>query len=105
MGGDPAVSAAAKDALNRYGTSISASRSISGQIPLHVELESAIASWVGTEEAVVFVSGHGTNETTLGHLFGPRDPILHDALRHKSLIQGAILSGARRRRSPTNSAA
>ncbi len=105
MAGDPAVSAAAKDAIDRYGTSVSASRSISGQIPLHVELESAIASWVGTEEAVVFVSGHGTNETTLGHLFGPGDLILHDALSHNSLIQGAILSGARRRAFPHNSAA
>jgi len=105
MAGDPAVSAAAKDAIDRYGTSVSASRSISGQIPLHVELEAAIASWVGTEEAVVFVSGHGTNETTLGHLFGPGDLILHDALSHNSLIQGAILSGARRRAFPHNSAA
>ena len=48
------------------------------------------------------VSGHGTNETTLGHLFGPGDLILHDALAHNSIVQGATLSGARRRAFPHN---
>ncbi len=43
------------------------------------------------------VGGHATNETTIGHLFGPGDLILHDALAHNSIVQGAILSGARRR--------
>ena len=41
--------------------------------------------------------GHSTNETTIGHLFGPGDLIMHDALAHNSIMQGAILSGARRR--------
>ena len=54
------------------------------------------------DAAVTFVSGHGTNETTLGHLFGSGDLILHDALAHNSIVQGAILSGARRRAFPHN---
>ena len=61
-----------------------------------------LARFVGAEAAIVFVGGHGTNETTLGHLFGPGDLILHDALAHNSIMQGAMLSGARRRAFPHN---
>jgi 8-amino-7-oxononanoate synthase len=97
MSGDPAVSAAAKAAVDRFGTSVSASRLVSGQKTIHVELEEAIAGFLDTEDAVVLSGGHATNETVIGHLFGPGDLILHDALAHNSIIEGAILSGARRR--------
>jgi 8-amino-7-oxononanoate synthase len=97
MSGDPVVAQAAKEAIDRYGTSVSASRLVSGEKALHQELERAIADFVGAEDAVVYVGGHSTNETTVGHLFGPGDLILHDALAHNSIVQGAILSGARRR--------
>ncbi len=63
--GDPAVSAAAKAAIDRYGTSVSASRLASGEKVIHGELESAIARFLGTEAAVTFVGGHATNE--IGH--------------------------------------
>jgi 8-amino-7-oxononanoate synthase len=102
MSGDPQVSQAAKDAIDRYGTSVSASRLVSGEKVLHRELERAIANFIGTDDAIVFVGGHSTNETTIGHLFGPGDLILHDALAHNSIIQGCILSGARRRPFPHN---
>ncbi len=102
MSGDPKVSAAAKRAIDQFGTSVSASRLVSGQKTLHAELERKIADFVGTEDSVVFVGGHSTNETTVGHLLGSGDLILHDALAHNSLIQGAILSGARRRPFPHN---
>jgi len=102
MSGDPLVSQAAKDAIDRYGTSVSASRLVSGEKVLHVELERAIADLVGTDASIVYVGGHATNETTVGHLFGPGDLILHDALAHNSIIQGSILSGARRRPFPHN---
>jgi len=97
MTGDPAESAAAKEAIDRFGTSVSASRLVSGQKTIHLELEKSIAEFLGTDDAVALPSGHGTNETVIGHLFGPGDLILHDALAHNSIIQGAILSGARRR--------
>jgi 8-amino-7-oxononanoate synthase len=100
--GDPRVVAAVKRAIERYGTSASASRLVSGEKPIHGELERAIADFIGVEAALVFVGGHGTNETTLGHLFGPGDLILHDALAHNSIVQGAMLSGARRRSFPHN---
>jgi 8-amino-7-oxononanoate synthase len=95
--GDPQVVKAAKAAIDRYGTSVSASRLASGEKDLHGELEKAIAQFVGTEAALTFVGGHATNETVIGHLVGPGDLVLHDALAHNSIIQGAILSGARRR--------
>ncbi len=97
MSGDPAVSNAAKAAIDTFGTSVSASRLVSGEKPVHRELEEAIAELIGVDDAIVFVGGHATNETTIGHLFGQGDLILHDELAHNSVLQGAILSGARRR--------
>lgn len=96
MSGDPVVSQAAKDAIDRYGTSVSASRITAGEKPIHHELEQALAELVGTEACHVYVSGFSTNVTTIGHLLGPKDLILHDALVHNSVLQGSILSGARR---------
>src|SRR5262249_36245677 len=97
MSGDPTVAQAAKEAIDRYGTAVSASGLVSGQKVLHRDLELAIADLIGTEDSIVFVGGHATNETTIGHLFGPGDLVLHDALAHNSIAQGCILSGARRR--------
>lgn len=97
MSGDPTVTAAAKEAVERFGTSVSASRLVSGEKTIHRELETGIADFVGVEDAIVFVGGHSTNETTIGHLFGAGDLIVHDSLSHNSIMQGAILSGARRR--------
>ena len=102
MSGEPAVTQAAKEAIERYGTSVSASRLVSGEKPLHGELERAIARFVGTDDAIALVGGHATNETVIGHLLRPGDLVLHDALAHNSIVQGAILSGARRRPFPHN---
>jgi 8-amino-7-oxononanoate synthase/acyl carrier protein len=102
MSGDPAVSRAAQDAIDRYGTSVSASRLVSGEKVVHRELERAIAGFIGTQDAIVYVGGHSTNETTIGHLFGPGDLVLHDSLAHNSIVQGCVLSGARRRPFPHN---
>lgn len=102
MSGDPVVTRAAQEAIDRYGTSVSASRLVSGETVLHRELERAIADLVGAKDAVVFVGGHSTNETTLGHLLKPGDLILYDALAHNSIQQGARLSGARTRAFPHN---
>lgn len=98
--GHPEVVAAAKEAIERYGTSVSASRVASGERPLHRDLEAGIAEHVGVDDSVVFVSGHATNVTTIGHLFDRNDLILHDALIHDSILQGIYLSGATRRPFP-----
>ena len=102
MSCEPEVAAAAKAAIDRFGTSVSASRLVSGEKTIHQELEREIARTIGTEDAVTFVGGHATNETVIGHVVGPGDLVLHDALAHNSLLQGAVLSGARRRPFPHN---
>jgi 8-amino-7-oxononanoate synthase len=100
--GDPEVTKAAQKACKKYGTSVSASRPVSGEKPVHRELETAISRFLGTEDTIVMVGGHSTNESVVGHLLSAEDMILHDALAHNSIVQGAILSGARRRPFPHN---
>lgn len=100
--GDPVVSKAAQDAIEKYGTSVSASRVASGEKPLTRDLEKALADFFGTEDSIVLVSGHATNVTVIGHVCGAGDLIVHDALAHDSIIQGAKLSGAKRRPFPHN---
>jgi polyketide synthase len=93
----PEVMAAAKQAIDTYGTSPSATPLLFGETPLHQELEAEIASYLGTEAAVVFASGHGTSVAVIGHVMGPEDLIIHDQYIHDCAIRGAILSGAKRR--------
>ena len=96
LNGDPRIADAAKAAIDRYGTSVSASRPVSGERPIHRELERALARVHGAEDSIALVSGHATNVTVIGHLLGRNDVIVHDALIHNSIVQGAMLSGARR---------
>ena len=102
LSGHPDVSAGAKQAIDRYGTSVSASRIVSGEIPLHHELEAALARIHNTEDAVAMVSGYSTNVAVIGHLFGPQDLLLHDSLIHNSIVTGCQLSGAKRLAFPHN---
>jgi 8-amino-7-oxononanoate synthase len=96
LNGHPHITKAAKAAIDRYGTTVSASRPVSGERPIHRELEQALARIHGCEDCVVLVGGHSTNVTVIGHLLGRNDVIVHDALIHNSIVQGATLSGARR---------
>jgi 8-amino-7-oxononanoate synthase len=96
LNGHPRISEAAKAAIDRYGTTVSASRPVSGERSIHRELEQALARLHGCEDCVVLVGGHSTNVTVIGHLLGRNDVIVHDALIHNSIVQGAALSGARR---------
>lgn len=100
--GHPQVNQAAIEAIQRYGTSASASRMVSGERAVQQELEQGLADLYEVDDCVVFVSGHATNVTTIGYLFGPRDLILHDSLIHNSAVQGAQLSGAKRIPFPHN---
>ncbi len=95
LSGDIRVSKKAKLAIEQYGTSVSASRPVTGEKPLHQELEDSLADFLGVEACLVFVSGHATNVTTIGHLFRPQDLILYDSLSHNSILQGCKLSGAK----------
>jgi acyl transferase domain-containing protein/7-keto-8-aminopelargonate synthetase-like enzyme/NAD(P)-dependent dehydrogenase (short-subunit alcohol dehydrogenase family) len=97
LSGDPDVLSAVHVAVERYGTSVSASRVASGERPFHGELEALLARCQGADDALLFTAGHATNVTTIGHLFGAEDLILHDEYIHDSALQGIKLSGAARR--------
>ena len=96
LNGDPRIAAAVGAAIERYGTSVGASRPVSGERPVHRELEQGLARLHAAEDAVTLVSGHATNVTVIGALTGRNDLIVHDSLIHNSIVQGAMLSGARR---------
>ncbi|MEV6257354.1 aminotransferase class I/II-fold pyridoxal phosphate-dependent enzyme [Nocardia sp. NPDC051911] len=102
LSGHPAVVAAVQEAVARYGSSCSASRILSGEKPVHRELEAEIAGLLGTEDAIALVGGHSTNVTIIGHLVGLEDLVIHDSLAHDSIVQGCKLSGATRRPFPHN---
>jgi 8-amino-7-oxononanoate synthase len=97
LSGSQEVNEAAKNAIDQFGTSVSASRIVSGEKTIHRELESEIADFLSVEDVITFPGGHATNETVIGHLVGPGDLIVHDSFAHNSIVQGAELSGARRR--------
>jgi 8-amino-7-oxononanoate synthase len=97
LSGDARVNQAAKDAIDRYGTSASASRLVAGERPIQRELEETLAGLYEVDDCIAFVSGHATNVTTISTLFGPKDLIVHDSLIHNSVFEGIKLSGATRR--------
>lgn len=102
LNGHQRVSQAAKNAIDQYGTSVSASRIVSGERPIHQQLEKAIADTYEVDDALVYVSGHATNVSTIGYLFGKKDLIIHDEYIHNSSIIGTELSGAKRLIFPHN---
>jgi 8-amino-7-oxononanoate synthase/acyl carrier protein len=103
LSGSSEVSASAKWAIDEFGTSVSASRLVSGEKTIHKQLERELSEFLGVEDVITFPGGHATNESVIGHLVGPGDLIIHDSLAHNSIIQGAELSGARRRAFEHNS--
>ncbi len=94
LSSDPDVVKAAQLAIERYGTSAGASRIVSGETPLHKELEETIANWLGTEDAIVFGHGHATNVYAISSIVGSNDLIVHDKYMHNSAAMGSKLSGA-----------
>jgi 8-amino-7-oxononanoate synthase len=94
---DPRVVQGARDALERYGTGLTGSRLLNGTIPLHLELEAEIAAWMGTEDAIVFTTGHQANVGTLGTLLAPGDTVVADSGDHASILDGCLLSKAKLR--------
>ena len=94
---DERVTQGAEQALHRYGTGLTGSRLLNGTTPLHLELERELAEWMGSEEAIVFTTGHQANIGTLGTLLGPGDTVIVDSADHASILDGALLSRAKLR--------
>jgi 8-amino-7-oxononanoate synthase len=94
---DPRVIEAAHDAIRRYGTGLTGSRLLNGTLDLHLQLEAEIAEWMGTEEAIVFSTGHQANVGTLGTIPAPGDTVIADSADHASILDGCLLSRAKLR--------
>jgi 8-amino-7-oxononanoate synthase len=95
--GDERVVEGALDAVRRYGTGLTGSRLLNGTTPLHLDLEREIAEWMGTEDAIVFSTGHQANVGTLGTILGPGDTVVADSADHASILDGCLLSRAKLR--------
>ncbi len=102
LNGHPQINAAASEAMEIFGTSAGASRLAAGERPQHAVLEKSLADLFESDGALVFVSGHATNVSTISTLLCQRDAVYHDALAHNSIILGAVLSGAARYSYPHN---
>ena len=93
--GDERVKAAARDALERFGTGLTGSRFLNGTLSLHLELESKLADWMGTEDALVFTTGYLANTGAIGTLLGPGDTVICDSGDHASILDAVTMSRAR----------
>lgn len=94
----PKVRQAARDAIQRYGTSCTGSRFLNGTLEMHEQLEGELAGWVGKEAALVFSTGMQTNLGTISALVGREDVVILDKEDHASIVDGAKLSWGETRR-------
>ena len=96
--GHPRIAAAAKAAIDKYGTGTNGVRSLAGTLDLHVELEETIADFKHAEAAITYTSGYATNLSVISTLMGRGDWVLSDKLNHASIVDGCMMSGALFRR-------
>jgi len=94
LSGDERVVAAAKAAVDRYGTGTHGVRVLAGSLPLHTELEAAVARAACRPDAMVFGSGYAANAGTISAILGPRDTVFVDKADHASILDGCRISRA-----------
>ena len=90
----PQVIEAARDGLDRYGFGMASVRFICGTLDLHRELEQAVASYLGKDDAILFAACFDANGGLFETLLTDEDAIISDALNHASIIDGVRLSKA-----------
>ena len=95
--GDERVKQGARDALETYGTGLTGSRLLNGTTPLHLDLERELAEWMGSEDAIVYTTGHQANVGAIGTILGPGDTAICDSGDHASILDGCKVSGAKLR--------
>jgi 8-amino-7-oxononanoate synthase len=93
--GDERVKQAAREALERYGTGVTGSRFMNGTMPIHLELERALADWMGTGDALVYTAGYLANTGCIATLLGPEDTVICDAGDHASILDAVSMARAR----------
>ena len=94
----PALVAAAKEALDRWGFGLASVRFICGTQEIHKELEAGISAFLGTEDTILYGSCFDANGGLFETLLGDEDVVISDELNHASIIDGIRLSKARRLR-------
>ena len=98
----PALIAAAHQAMQEHGYGMASVRFICGTADLHRELESALARFLGMDDAILFAACFDANGGLFEPLLGPDDAIISDALNHASIIDGIRLCKAKRYRYATS---
>jgi 8-amino-7-oxononanoate synthase len=93
--GHPRIDAAAKRAIDEYGSGAGGVRLLTGTNVLHEQLETRIAAFTKREDACVYSSGYVTNIAIITGLMGPGDLVLMDKLDHASIVDGCLLCGAK----------
>jgi 8-amino-7-oxononanoate synthase len=96
--GHPRINAAAKAAVDKFGTGTNGVRTLAGTLTIHTELEETIANFKHAEAAVTYSSGYATNLSVISTLMGRGDYVLSDKLNHASIVDGCLMSGAEFRR-------
>ncbi|MGQ7791120.1 glycine C-acetyltransferase [Faunimonas sp. B44] len=95
---DPDVIASARAALDEFGFGMASVRFICGTQTLHRALETRIARWLGTDDAILFAACFDANGGLFEPLLGPEDAVISDSLNHASIIDGIRMTKARRYR-------
>lgn len=95
---DPALVTAAKEALDRWGYGLASVRFICGTQEIHKELESALTTFLGTEDTILYSSCFDANGGIFEALLDENDAVISDALNHASIIDGIRLCKAKRLR-------
>ena len=88
----PKVKAAAKAAIDKYGTGCAGSRFLNGTLDIHIELENKLARLVNKDAALCYSTGFQVNLGVVSLLAGRHDYLLLDELDHASIIEGSRLS-------------
>src|ERR1700754_1092536 len=101
----PAVVVAAKKAIDSRGYGMSSVRFICGTQDIHKELEQKIATFLGTEDTILYAAAFDANGGVFEPLFGEQDAIISDELNHASIIDGVRLCKAQRYRYKHNNMA
>lgn len=99
---DPRLAAAAKAAMDSHGYGMASVRFICGTQDLHRQLETRLAAFLGTDDAILFAACFDANGGLFEPLLGPEDAIVSDSLNHASIIDGVRLSKAKRYRYANN---
>ncbi len=95
----PKVRAAAKEAIDKYGTSMTGSRLVNGSMRLHEELENKLAAYHGKEAGLVFTTGYQVNIATISALLSNKSTVaVLDKDVHASIYDGVRLGLANKAR-------